>query len=296
MKKNREKFLQDMKSQRFGVEIELTGISRQEVTDLLANYFGDNELFDNRGRDWSVKYDSSIVACYKRNNSYIATENKNYKVELVTPILEYEDISMLQEIVRIIRKAGGITGSSYRCGIHIHISDEGHNEDTLRNLIRLMSSKQYLLERALQIPSSRLCHYCQYISEDLAKRSKHKFRNMDVLKNTWNRTSDRYSMLNLSSLFSGKGIELRMFNSSLHAGVVKTYIQFSLALCQSAKDLIRCSSVIPRNDENDKYAMRTWLCRLNLVGDEFKTCRKFMCRNLTGEGSFANPNTRKKVM
>ena len=55
MKKNREKFLQDMKSQRFGVEIELTGISRQDVKDLLANYFGDNELFDNRGRDWSVK-------------------------------------------------------------------------------------------------------------------------------------------------------------------------------------------------------------------------------------------------
>lgn len=294
MKKSRDEFLQAMQGQRFGVEIEFTGISKQEVTDLLANYFNDNELFDSRGRDWEVKYDSSIIAYYKRNNSYIATESKNYKVELITPVLEYEDIPMLQEIVRLIRQAGGITGAKYRAGIHIHISDEGHNQNTLRNLIRLVSSKQYLLERALQIPSSRLCHYCQYVSDDLAKRSKRKFRNMNVLQRAWDNTSDRYSMLNLSSLFSGKGIELRMFNSSLHAGVVKTYIQFSLALCQSAKDLTRCSSVIPRNDENDKYAMRTWLCRLNLVGDEFKTCRKFMCEKLTGESAFSNPDARKK--
>ena len=201
---------------------------------------------------------------------------------------------MLQEIVRLIRQAGGITGAKYRAGFHIHISDEGHNQNTLRNMIRLMSSKQYLLERALEIPSSRLNQYCQYVSDDLTKRSKRKFRNMDKLQSVWNTTSDRYSMLNLSSLFSGKGIELRMFNSSLHAGVVKAYIQFSLALCQSAKDLTRCSSVIPKNDENDKYAMRTWLCRLHLVGDEFKTCRKFMCEKLTGESAFSNPDARKK--
>lgn len=294
MKKSRDEFLQAMKAQRFGVEIEFTGISKQEVTDLLANYFNDNELFDSRGRDWEVKYDSSIIAYYKRNKSYIATESKNYKVELITPVLEYEDIPMLQEIVRLIRQAGGITGAKYRAGIHIHISDEGHNQNTLRNMIRLMSSKQYLLERALEIPSSRLNQYCQYVSDDLTKRSKRKFRNMDKLQSVWNTTSDRYSMLNLSSLFSGKGIELRMFNSSLHAGVVKAYIQFSLALCQSAKDLTRCSSVIPRNDENDKYAMRTWLCRLHLVGDEFKTCRKFMCEKLTGESAFSNPDARKK--
>ena len=54
-------------------------------------------------------------------------------------------------------------------------------------------------------------------------------------------------MLNLSSLFSGKGIELRLFNGSLHAGEVKAYIQFSLALCQSAKDLTRVSSYVPKN-------------------------------------------------
>lgn len=296
MKKNREEFLNAMKSQRFGVEIELTGITRQTVKRLLADYFNDDELFDNKGRDWSVKYDSSIIARKKLDrNVYTSTSDSEYKVELVTPVLEYDDIPLLQEIIRIIRKAGGVSSSDFKCGIHIHISDKGHNKDTLRNLIRLMSSKQYLLERALKIPNSRLIRYCRYVSDYLVKESKHKFKNIDALKDAWNNTSDRYHMLNLSSLFSGKGIELRLFNGSLHAGEVKAYIQFSLALCQSAKDLTRVSSYVPKNDENDKYAMRTWLCRLNLTGDEFKTCRKFICKNLTGESAFADPNKRKKV-
>ena len=294
--KNEDGFLTAMKSQRFGVEIELTGISKANVRRILTEYFNDDELFDLQGREWNVKYDSSIYGFYRYNDSLLETSSNDYKVELVSPVLEYSDISMLQEIIRLIRKAGGVSSERYRCGIHVHVSDSGHNQNTLRNLIRLMSSKQYLLERAFNIPDSRLSQYCQYVSKDLEKRCKRSFKNMDALQKAWNNTSDRYSMLNLSSLFSDKGIELRLFNGSLHAGVIKAYIQFSLALCQSAKDLKRASSLIPRNNMNDKYGMRTWLCRMHLNGDEFKTCRKFMTKNLIGESAFADPATRKLIV
>lgn len=294
--KNDKEFLTAIMSQRFGVEIELTGISRADVRRILTEYFNDDELFDSQGRDWNVKYDTSIYGLYRYNGSLVETSSNDYKIELVTPVLEYGDIPMLQEIIRLIRKAGGVSSEQYRCGIHVHVSDTGHNQDTLRNLIKMMSSKQYLLERALNIPDSRLSHYCQYVSKDLEQRCSRSFRNMSALQKAWNNTSDRYCMLNLSSLFSDKGIELRLFNGSLHAGVIKAYIQFSLALCQSAKELKRTSSLIPRNDMNDKYAMRTWLCRMHLNGDEFKTCRKFMTQNLMGDTAFADPATRKPTV
>lgn len=284
--------IENMKKQLFGVEIELTGISKEDVKDILRRYFNNHDLMDNKGRDWSVKYDSSIQARYRYNNSLVETSSNDYKVELVTPVLEYEDIEMLQEIIRLIRKQGGVSGEQYRCGIHIHVSETGQTEKTLRNLIRTFSSKQYLLERALNIPDSRLYQYCQYVDESLTKRCNRSFRNMDVLQREWERTSDRYSMLNLSSLFSNKGIELRCFNGTLHAGQIKAYIQFSLAVCQSVKSLSRVSSKIPKNTSNDKYAMRLWLCRLQLNGDEFKTCRKFLTKNLSGDCAFANPNIR----
>lgn len=295
MKKSREEFLAAMKSQRFGVELEFTGISMDLVNTILADYFNDGELFDHQGRDWDVKYDGSIFA-YKKDSTgqYVETRDRNYKVELVTSILEYGDIPMLQEIVRRIRLAGGVADKKYRTGLHIHISDEGQNADTLRNLIRIMSSKQYLLERALDIPESRLSQYCRYVEKTLEKRSRKKFYSMQKLKEAWNNSSDRYHMLNLSSMFAGKGIELRLFNGTLHAGRVKAYIQFSLALCQSAKDLTRAASVIPRNDENDKYTMRNWLCRLNLIGSEFKTCRLFMTNNLSGDSAFSDPENPKR--
>ena len=285
-------FVENMKSQLFGVEIELTGISKEDVKDILRRYFNNHDLMDNKGRDWSVKYDSSIQARYRYNNSLVETSSNDYKVELVTPVLEYEDIEMLQEIIRLIRKQGGVSGEQYRCGIHIHVSETGQTEKTLRNLIRTFSSKQYLLERALNIPDSRLYQYCQYVDESLTKRCNRSFRNMDVLQREWERTSDRYSMLNLSSLFSNKGIELRCFNGTLHAGQIKAYIQFSLAVCQSVKSLSRVSAKIPKNTTNDKYAMRLWLCRLQLNGDEFKTCRKFLTKNLSGDGAFADPEAR----
>jgi len=53
---------------------------------------------------------------------------------MVTPILNYSDIETLQEIIRILRKAGAKSDSSRGCGVHIHIGAKGHTAQTLRNL------------------------------------------------------------------------------------------------------------------------------------------------------------------
>jgi len=38
--------------------------------------------------------------------------------------------------------------------------------------------------------------------------------------------------------------------------------------------------------ENDKFAMRIFLVRLGFVGDEYKTARKILLRNLSGNSSW----------
>ena len=38
--------------------------------------------------------------------------------------------------------------------------------------------------------------------------------------------------------------------------------------------------------DNPKYAMRTWLLRLGFIGDEFKTAREMLTRNLEGDAAF----------
>ena len=101
-------------------------------------------------------------------------------------------------------------------------------------------------------------------------------------------------MLNLHATFTKGTIEFRLFQfdkpdgerkNGIHAGQIKAYIQFCLALSQAAKDL-KTASPKEQQRENDKFAMRTWLMRLGMMGDEFATARDFLTRNLTGDAAF----------
>ena len=108
--------------------------------------------------------------------------------------------------------------------------------------------------------------------------------------------SSRYHMLNLHATFTKGTIEFRLFQfdapsadrkGGLHAGQLKSYIQLCLALSQMAK-MVKTASPKPQQNENPKYAMRTWLLRLGFIGDEFKTARELLTRRLDGDAAFRN--------
>ena len=65
------------------------------------------------------------------------------------------------------------------------------------------------------------------------------------------------------------------------------YIQLCLALSQMAKE-VKTASPKPQQNENPKYAMRTWLLRLGFIGDEFATARDILTRRLSGDAAFRN--------
>ncbi len=105
---------------------------------------------------------------------------------------------------------------------------------------------------------------------------------------------NRYHMLNYHAVFTKGTIEFRLFQfdepeggkqNGLHAGQLKSYIQFCLALSQMEKEA-KSASPKPQQNENPKYAMRTWLLRLGFIGDEFKTARNILTRRLEGDASF----------
>ena len=103
-------------------------------------------------------------------------------------------------------------------------------------------------------------------------------------------------MLNLHATFTKGTIEFRLFQfetptnhrrSGIHAGRLKSYIQLCLALSQMAKE-VRTASPKPQQNENPKYAMRTWLLRLGFIGDEYATAREILTKNLAGNTAFRN--------
>lgn len=295
-----------MKEQRFGIEIEMTGLTRQRAAQVLAEYFGRSSNFDggyygeysvldSQNRRWKVMSDGSITTERKEGRQVVAADN-TYSVELVSPICRYEDIEGIQEIVRKLREAGMRVNSS--CGIHIHLDATPHNANTLRNITNIMASKEDLIYKAMQVEVARERQYCRKVEQSfLEELNRKKPRTLDEVSRIWYHGSDgryehyhdsRYHCLNLHSVFQKGTIEFRLFNSTTHAGKIKAYIQLCLAISAQALNQ-RCASRQKTHSTNEKYTFRTWLLRLGLIGDEFKTARLHLLEHLDGCIAWKDP-------
>lgn len=295
-----------MKNLTFGIEIELTGISREAAAKAVAGYFGTSahylgggydkwEALDNQGRSWFIMNDSSIRPETKRQGRRIAA-GLDHRVELVSPICTYSDIETVQEIIRTLRKAGAFANKS--CGIHLHIGKERFTAKTLRNLVNIVASKEDLIYQALQVDEQRKRRYCQKVKESfLAELNRRKPTELEQLADLWYQGysgsrsqhyhSSRYHGLNLHATFNGPTVEFRLFNGTTHAGKVKAYIQFCLAVSYQALSQ-KSASAKKTETSNPKYTFRTWLLRLGLIGKEFETARLHLLKNLEGDSAFRN--------
>lgn len=80
-------------------------------------------------------------------------------------------------------------------------------------------------------------------------------------------------------------INFTWFPYTTDSDEVAAYTQFISRLCDMARDAKRVSSK-PTETDNDKYAFRCFLLRLGFIGKEYKTARKILLRNLTGNSAF----------
>ena len=303
--------IEEMKKQTIGVEVEMNNIERSRAAKVAAEFFGTGRFedtarrngyctwsaWDAQGREWKFQRDVSIDG------------PDSQKCELVTPILTYADMETLQELIRRLRRAGAKSDSTRGCGVHIHIGAKGHTPQTLRNLANIMASHESLLAEALDLDHYRMSRYCRTVDPRfLEQLNRRKPTTMADLADIWyssqganygrsqHYNGSRYHMLNLHATFTKGTVEFRLFQfdapangrrNGLHAGQLKSYIQLCLALSQMAKT-VRTASPKPQQNENPKYAMRTWLLRLGFIGGEFETARDILTRRLSGDAAFRN--------
>ena len=205
---------------KFGIEIEMTGITRTKAANVVARYLNGiiEKLDDNYdthkitahdGRTWKIVSDSSIIPQKKLDGEKVPAST-SYQVELVSPILSYkEDIDTLQEIIRTLRKAGAFSERQNRTGIHIHLNGYDHTPRSLRNFMNIIYSRNELLYESLQIDEQRM-RYCKKLDEDLVERmNEKKPTSMHQVEDIWYQGTSivrtrhyhesRYHFLNLHS-------------------------------------------------------------------------------------------------
>lgn len=300
-----------LKLETVGVEIEGYGLTQSKVAnhiqDLFNTKYGMNResyfegvhlsnyvAIDGQGRKWNVVSDGSLSA-------------GNGTFELVTPILHYDDIELLQEVVRYLREKGAKSDNRHGCGVHIHV---GIKNDTnpatpksIRSLANVVKNHEKLIVKAIKMSNDRYYSgYAKGISQDLIKAlNSKKPKTWDALKKIhydvlgggqMHYSSSRYYFLNLHAIWDKGTVEFRCFEfqGNLHAGWLKAWIQLCMALVSYSK-LIGYARPHEVYDTNEKFCMKNWLNNLGLIGDEFKTCRVLFLRRLQGDASQKTPAT-----
>ncbi|MCD8098039.1 MAG: amidoligase family protein [Lachnospiraceae bacterium] len=305
MNEKTQRQIEEMKKTTFGVEIEFNNITRKKAAEALARHFGTQAYYaaaeygymawavrDPQGRIWKIQRDVSIEG------------PDDQRCELVTPVLRYDDMELLQEAVRQLRHAGAKASASRGTGTHIHLGSDGHTPQTIRTLVNMMAAHENQLIKAIRIDRWRMSRYCRTVDPHFLERlNKQKPKTMEALAKCWyngriqheHYSETRYRMLNLHSLFNRyHTIEFRLFQfdeptedrkGGLNAGQLKAQIQLCLAMNQLAK-MIKFASPKPQQTENEAFAFRTFMCRLGMIGDEFKTARDYYMRNMEGNSAW----------
>ncbi len=292
----------DLKEQFYGTEIEMTGITRMHAAEVVAEMFGTSIyhrssydswcLQDQQGKEWRFMSDVSISA-QRRVDGRMVPAGGEYRTEMVSPKLTYEEMGKLQDVVRCLRRNGARVNPS--CGQHVHVDASNHTARSLKNALTIMYSKEDILFKALKVQTGREIQYCQKVRPAVLeeiRRMPNSNISMEKLKLAWYEGGDgshdhynwsRYYALNLHAVFSKGTLEWRCFESTLHAGKVRANITLALAI--SAQAINQTCTHMRKTEitENPCFTFRTFLLRLGLIGPEYKNVREHLLENLEGD-------------
>lgn len=92
----------------------------------------------------------------------------------------------------------------------------------------------------------------------------------------------------LTIKISGEKISFPWFPYTQDFDKIRAYTELVTKLCEIANRQKRAGAV--KETDNEKYIFRCFLLRLGMIGAEYKTTRKILLRNLTGNSAFRHMN------
>ena len=174
-----------IQQQNFGVEIEVAGVARHIIADAVADAVGGRVtathrdgydttiITDPQGREWKIMNDGSIAVVNGQRGS-----------EIVTPILTWDDIPLLKQVIRQVKAAGAIP---HRSGsVHVHIDGQPHTAESLSRLAKMIYKNEDLIFDALKVLPERRHRYTRPMDDGfIDKVAKRRPRSERRLNEYW---------------------------------------------------------------------------------------------------------------
>ena len=245
-----------MRWKKYGIEMDMTGITRKAAAEILAEQFDTKVVFclsdngynvpDQNQRLWRILPSDSIKA-EKYNGEKVVGANYMYQVKLLSPFLYENEFPMLEKALEQLELRGAIVNDSTKMNLFLDVSCIENWEKYQINLENLYEGKGELFQKALDIPFSQVADTSQGKENGI--------------------------------------ISFPYFKSTLHQKELLSDIQFAQIVSGFAENN-RTVSQKKSENQNDKFMMRTWLVRAGMVGEEYKFARKMLTKNLEGNSAW----------
>jgi len=163
-------------------------------------------------------------------------------------------------------------------GIEVTLPLEGHTGNTLRNLVNMLYSKQQLIMMAFETNEPLMD---DTFPEDLGEKE-------TVTIEEFKKALDELSLERIPGLacdIEKETFTIKLATQNLDSERIAAFQDLAAFINQNAKKQKR-ATFKRAQDDNPKYAFRTWLIRLGMNGPEYKTTRKALLQNLEGSGAF----------
>lgn len=163
-------------------------------------------------------------------------------------------------------------------GIEVTLPLEGHTGNTLRNLVNMLYSKQHLIKMAFETNEPLMD---ETFPEELSEKETDTFE-------TFKKALDELGLGRIPGLafdFENETITIKLEMQNVNSEKIAAFQDLAAFINKNSKKQKR-ASFKRAQDDNPKYAFRTWLIRLGMNGPEYKTTRKVLLQNLEGSGAF----------
>ena len=164
-----------------------------------------------------------------------------------------------------------------------------HNGVTLRNLVNLLYSRGNLIGKATG------GHF--HVAEGLVDKLKDDTCTLAIMNfiNTVNGYEAEHGAALEGLKITTEKVIFTGFPTAPDHEHLTAFARLAVLMNQQAisQKRIQAKNV---NDENEKYALRTWLIRLGMNGSEFKATRKILMENLSGHAAFRTDEEAQKFL
>ncbi len=236
-------------------------VDRKKVVNSLSEYFGTQ-----------ARYLGAPTFAYE-----VEASDEIYKIDRHGIITTQDGTEiLLDEII------GGLPTEEQDIeNLEISLPMDGHSGATLKNIVNMLSSKQNLIIKSLCIEDNLMD---ETFAEDLSLKA------TDTLDEFRTAVEElgKERCKGITFDFEKSTYSYNIPKSKLEYEKISAFAVLAARINEFAKEQKR-TSYKATQDDNPKFALRTWLIRLGMKGKGYKDVRKALLENLEGNGAFRKP-------